>query len=423
MAKSRKDNKGRVLRKGEGYRPEEKRYHYTYVDPRGKRRYIYSTDLAKLREREQEIKRDQMEGIDNYVAGHITVNEVFDRCMAVKTNLRRTTRANYELMYNKHVRHGFGERVIGSIKYSDVKLFYHQMVTEDGIKPNTIATIHSCLHQTFEMAFRDDVIRKNPCHGVLRELSNDLGKNAGIRNALTIEQQNAFMDYIDGHEIYDHWWPIFSILLGTGCRCGEFIGLRWQDIDMEKRTINVNHALVRVKRHRGDPARRLGVSLPKTDAGIRIIPMLDDVYDSFKRVYEEQLVTGFNETVIEGMSGFIFKNANGDVLCEQNLNSAIKRIGASYNMEEEVKAAKEKREPLLLPNFSVHYLRHTFCTRFCENENRTKVIQTVMGHKNIRTTMDVYAEATDNVVQEAMQDFSAKWKEFSGRNSKKEASV
>ena len=70
----------------------------------------------------------------------------------------------------------------------------------------------------------------------------------------------------------------------------------------------------------------------------------------------------------EGMSGFIFKNANGDVLCEQNLNSAIKRIVTSYNMEEEVKAAKEKREPMLLPNFSVHYLRHTFCTRFCENK-------------------------------------------------------
>ena len=99
MEKSRKDNKGRVLRKGEGYRANDKRYQYTYLDSRGTRRYIYAKDLAKLREREEEIKRDQLEGIDNYVAGHITVNEVFDRCMAVKTNLRRTTRANYELMY------------------------------------------------------------------------------------------------------------------------------------------------------------------------------------------------------------------------------------------------------------------------------------------------------------------------------------
>ena len=412
MAQSRKDNYGRVLRKGERFRDQDGRYQYSYLDSRGTRQYIYAKDLAKLREKENELKRDQLDGIDHYVAGHITVNELFDRCMAVKTNLRRTTRANYEMMYNKHVRKGFGERKVGSIKYSDVKLFYHQMVTDDGIQPNTVATIHSCLHPAFEMAVRDDIIRRNPCHGVLGELSNDLGKNTGVRNALTVEQQKAFMGFIKGHEIFDHWWPAFMVLIGTGCRCGEFIGLRWQDIDMENRTIDINHSLVRVKRLRNDPDRRLGVSLPKTESGTRVIPMMDQVHEAFKLVYEEQLITGFNETVIEGMSGFIFKNANGSVLSEQNLNSAIKRIVAAYNMEEEVRAARVRRDPILLPNFSVHYLRHTFCTRFCENESNVKVIQSVMGHKNIHTTLDVYAHATGTKKQEAMQNLSAKWKEF-----------
>ena len=60
----------------------------------------------------------------------------------------------------------------------------------------------------------------------------------------------------------------------------------------------------------------------------------------------------------------------------------------------------------------LHYLRHTFCTRFCENETNIKVIQAVMGHKNFKTTMDVYAEATGSKKQEAMQNLSAKWKEF-----------
>ena len=412
MAQSRKDNYGRVLRKGERFRDQDGRYQYSYLDSRGTRQYIYAKDLAKLREKENELKRDQLDGIDHYVAGHITVNELFDRCMAVKTNLRRTTRANYEMMYNKHVRKGFGERKVGSIKYSDVKLFYHQMVTDDGIQPNTVATIHSCLHPAFEMAVRDDIIRRNPCHGVLGELSNDLGKNTGVRNALTVEQQKAFMGFIKGHEIFDHWWPAFMVLIGTGCRCGEFIGLRWQDIDMENRTIDINHSLVRVKRLRNDPDRRLGVSLPKTESGTRVIPMMDQVHEAFKLVYEEQLITGFNETVIEGMRGFIFKNANGSVLSEQNLNSAIKRIVAAYNMEEEVRAARVRRDPILLPNFSVHYLRHTFCTRFCENESNVKVIQSVMGHKNIHTTLDVYAHATGTKKQEAMQNLSAKWKEF-----------
>ena len=226
------------------------------------------------------------------------------------------------------------------------------------------------------------------------------------------DKTEAFMNYMDGHPVYDHWVPIFTILLGTGCRCCEFIGLRWQDIDMETKVVDINHSLVCVKRHKNDPAQRLGVSEPKTDAGYRKIPMLDDVHDAFERIYAEQLITGFNETVIEGMSGFIFKNANGDVLCEQNINFAIRRIVESYNIDETLKVEKEKREPFLLPHFSCHILRHTFCTRLFENETNLKVIQSIMGHKNIKTTLEIYADATESKKQEVMQDFSAKWTIF-----------
>ena len=412
MAKARKDNKGRVLRTGEQYRPKEGRYLYTYLDSRKKRRTIYSVDLMKLREREDEIKRDQLDGIDNYIRGHVTVNQAFDRYMAVKTNLRVTTKTNYELMYNAHVRKGFGERLIGDIKFSDVKKFYQQLVEDDKIKPNTVGTIHCCLHPTFQMAVRDEIIRSNPCNDAYHEMSAELGKNKGVRNALTINQQKAFMDFIEGHPVFDHWVPAFTVLLGTGCRCGEFIGLRWEDIDMENRMISINHALVRAKKSRFNKRERMTVSLPKTEAGIRTIPMLDQVYEAFDRVYKEQCETGFNETEIDGMSGFIFKNELGNVLSEQNINAAIRRITEAYNMKEEVRAARERREPELLPHFSCHYLRHTFCTRFCENETNLKVIQSVMGHKNIKTTMEVYAECTDEKKKEAMQNLSAKWKDF-----------
>ena len=67
-----------------------------------------------------------------------------------------------------------------------------------------------------------------------------------------------------------------------------------------------------------------------------------------------------------------------------------------YNKEEAMRAEKEKREPCLIPKISAHILRHTFCTRMCEIETNTKIIQEVMGHKNIRTTMNVYNEATSD---------------------------
>ena len=69
---------------------------------------------------------------------------------------------------------------------------------------------------------------------------------------------------------------------------------------------------------------------------------------------------------------------------------------------------EEKREPVLIPNFSAHSLRHTFCTRLCENESNLKVIQSVMGHSDITTTMDIYAEATDEKKQEIMANLQGK---------------
>ena len=73
----------------------------------------------------------------------------------------------------------------------------------------------------------------------------------------------------------------------------------------------------------------------------------------------------------------------------------IKRIVDDYNAKEELNAARENRDPLILPRFSCHIIRHTFCTRLCENETNIKVIQSVMGHKDIETTMDIYAEVSE----------------------------
>lgn len=92
----------------------------------------------------------------------------------------------------------------------------------------------------------------------------------------------------------------------------------------------------------------------------------------------------------------------------QSVNRAIKRIIADYNATEEVAAKKQHREAVLLPDFSAHHLRHTFCTRLCENETNLKVIQSVMGHKDIQTTMDVYAEATEQKKQESFERLAAK---------------
>ena len=407
MAKVRKDLRGRSLRKGEVQRSSDKRYMYTYTDPMGRRKFIYANDLAELREKEAKLMKDQLDGLDLYVAGKASVNDTFDRYMSTKYNLRESTKSSYLYTYDHYVRDTFGKKRIADIKYSDVLQFYYYLLNEVKISLGTLDTVHCLLHPTFQLAVRDEIIRNNPTDGVMKEISRESGKNRGIRHALTVEQQRAFMEYIANHPIYYHWWPMFTVLLGTGCRIGEALGLRWQDLDYDKRTISINHSLSYYQKPESNKSV-LRISKPKTEAGIRTIPMLDVVKDAFEMLYEEQLENGFNETEIDGMSGFIFCNRFGTVPNPQTVNHTIKRIANSYNADEVVRAKKERRDPIILPNFSCHHLRHTFCTRLCENETNLKVIQSIMGHRNIETTMDIYAEATEEKKQESFENLATK---------------
>lgn len=405
MAKARKDDRGRALRKGEVQRASDKRYMYTYTDPLGRRKFIYAQDLATLREKEKQLMKDQLDGLDLYVAGKATVNDTFDRYMSTKYDLRETTRSNYIYMYDRFVRDTFGRKKIADIKYSDVLQFYYHLLNEEELALGTLDSVHTLLHPTFQLAVRDEIIRKNPSDGVMKEVSKKDGKARGIRHALTLEQQRAFMEYMANHPVYYHWWPLFTVLLGTGCRIGEVIGLRWEDIDFENRVISINHSLVYYPV--GESRKSvLRVSKPKTDAGIRTIPMLDTVQDAFQMERDEQEETGFNETEIDDMKGFVFINRYGSVPNPQAVNRTIKRIISSYNADEMVRAKRERREPVILPDFSCHHLRHTFCTRLCENETNLKVIQAIMGHRNIETTMDIYAEATDRKKQESFDNLA-----------------
>ena len=407
MAKARKDLRGRALRKGETQRASDKRYVYTYTDPLGRRKYVYARDLATLREKEKELMKNQLDGLDLYVAGRATINNVFDRYMAIKHNLRDSTRSNYLYTYNHFVRNNFGMKLIASIKFSDVLQYYNHLLHEEDLSLGTLDTIHCLLHPTFQLAVRDQVIRNNPTDGVMKEISKQSGKNRGVRHALTIEQQRAFMEYVANHPVYYHWWSLFTVLLGTGCRIGEALGLRWEDLDFENRIISINHSLVYYPTAK-ERKSVMRIVKPKTEAGIRTIPMLDVVYDAFQMELEEQEETGFNTDEIDGMTGFVFKNRYGGVPNYNTVNQAIKRIINSHNADEVVLAKREKREPVIIPNFSCHHFRHTFATRLCEVENNLKVIQSIMGHRNIETTMDVYAEATDRKKKESMDNLSAK---------------
>ena len=402
---SRKDNKGRVLFKGETQR-KDGRYAYSYTDQLGKRHSIYDKDLVKLRLKEKEIHRRMDDGLDPAKADRITVNQMFDRYISLKYDIKPSTRENYIYMYEKYIRESFGKKKLSKVRYSDVKAFYYSLINERGFKPASMEIAHTLLHPTFNMAVRDGYHNRNPTDGVMGEIKKSHQWEHKKRHALTIEQQSAVSTFLDTHEDYRGWRPIITVLLGTGMRIGECLGLRWEDIDFKANEIDVNHNLIYRKNLDGKCENH--VNSPKTESGKRRIPILEGVKDALLEELELQRCIGFCKDEIDGYSGFIFSTCENHVYTPESVNRAIKRIYTTYNEEETFIAKKEHRDPILLPHFSAHVLRHTFCTRLCENETNLRVIMDIMGHSDIQTTMNIYAEVTGVKKQESMMALSDK---------------
>ena len=416
----RKDLKGRILHTGESQLKAGKfkgRYQYDYVNNNGERKHVNSWRLVEtdpipaghrqckaLRTIEEEIARDLRDGINRDGANRITLNDFFDDYIKTKIELKPSTRGNYIYTYNLTVRNTIGSRKIASFKYSDIKKFYIYLIKERGFKPNSVECVHSILNPVFDMAVKDDYIRKNPAYGVLSEIKKSHQWDKSPRHALTIAEQEHFIKFIENSSIYAHWLPLFTFFLGTGCRIGEVISLTWKDVDFENGIISINHNAVYRKDHENpENGCYMQINTPKTRAGTREIPIFSSVKKALEEVREIDEYLKKPDYQIDGYTDFVFLNRDGHIHNPQTINRAIRRIIRDYNDLETENARQENREPDLIRDFSAHNLRHTFCTRMCEVENNVKLIQSIMGHADIQTTLDIYAECTREKKKESFQ--------------------
>lgn len=407
-SKGRYGLKGEKLRTGESYHAGSGRYMYRWTTRYGERKAVYGKSLVELREKEEKINRDLADGI-RAESNNITLNEMFELWRTVKVGLKEHTMSNYIYMYDHFVRESIGTLKIQSIRRSDVRHFYNGLIgtEKNKVALNTLENIHNVLHQVFQLAVDDDYLRKNPTERILVEVKKAHNYERPKRHALTIPEQIAFLGYIRKTNKYKHWLPLFTFFLGTGCRVGEVIGLRWQDVDMENDIIDINHTLT----YYPDKTGKCGyhISTPKTSAGRRKIPMLPEVKQALldEKEYQKEAELSCS-CEIDGHTNFIFLNRDGKNHNQQSINRAIKRVLRDYNLWEYEQAEKEGRKAALLPNFSCHNLRHTFATRCNEREMNVKIIQTVMGHSNISTTLDIYAEATRDKLIESFDNMAGK---------------
>lgn len=380
MSEKRKDNKGRVLRTGESQR-KDLIYQYRYTDIRGKRQTIYSNDLKELREKEKEIQKKLDEGID-YAAGKITVIALLERYISLKQGVRYNTKVGYNFVLNLIKKEDFGYRQIRDIRVSDAQKWIMQL-HKDGKGYSTITSVRGVVKPAFQMAYNEDIIRRNPFDFKLADV---VPNNSQKRIAMTEEQQKIWMSFIREDKTYAKYYDEFIVLLGTGMRVSEFCGLTKSDLDFENRRIRVDHQLVR---ERGG---KYYVEKTKTECGCRFIPMTEEVYKSLNNILTRRKKVK-TEIIVDGYSSFLLLDKDD-------------KPKVALHIENEMRWAMKKYKKLYpdrpLPHITPHVFRHTFCTNMANAGMDIKTLQYVMGHSDVGVTLNVYTHASYDRAAEQM---------------------
>lgn len=375
----RRDSKHRVLRRGESIRADGK-YQFKYqLD--GKPHFVYSWRLEptdklpsgkkpclSLRELEKQIGKDLDSQLDP-LGKKMTVKELVERYIRTRTGVKRSTRTGYTFVQNLMENEEFYSKRIVTVKVSDAKIFLIKL-QEDGRGSSTIKTVRGVLRPAFQMAVDDDILTKNP-FGF--QLEGIIVNTEHTRQAITKDQMQKFLKFVHDDNVYCKYYEAFYILFHTGLRISEFCGLTIRDIDLDKNIIDVNHQLQRTSNS------EYIIETTKTNAGTRKLPITEDVADMFRAVLEDR-PTDLPERMVDGYTGFLFRDKNGmpevALHWQHRFNHAVARYNEIYRVQ--------------MPNITPHVCRHTYCSNMAKARMNPKTLQYLMGHSDIGVTMNTY---------------------------------
>lgn len=377
------------LRDNEYYNPKTKRYEYHYTDSLGKKRVISSyrlesTDQApkgkksgkSLREKETEINALLSYGID-IDGSKLTLLEVVERYLQYlydRKEIMRNTKIGYNVTLNTLKQYRLGHMPIGEIKPEHCEQWLSDMKKK--YRGSSIQAQISLIKRSFEYALDHEYIAKNP----FRRITTDR-RDSKKMEALTVDEMNRFLEFCknDGHS--KHCYDMIYILFWTGLRVSELCGLTLDDLDMDNRVIRVEKQL------QGLNHTHL-VSKPKTMNGVRYVPMTDGVYECFKNVLANRYLKGDIEPVCyddygNAYEGFVFlATRSRKTVVRTHVEAYLRHCIQRYNLA-------NPDEPIR--KFEPHICRHTFATNM--QGLPMKTLQTVLGHGNIKTTMQHYVDA------------------------------
>ena len=374
----RRDEKGRVLLIGESQEASG-RYRYKYTDALGKRKTLYSWRLTEadkmpegrrldysLREKEKKVISLHMQGISGT---GMSVLDLVERYIGLKTGVKHNTLANYKFVYNVLAKEEFGHLNVMQVKLSDAKMFLIKL-QRDGRGFSSIHSIRGVLRPAFQMAMDDDLILKNPFNF---ELATIIKNDSVIREAISPKDEARFLEFVKKDPHYAKYHDGFFLLFKTGMRISEFCGLTVKDLDFEYEVINIDHQLQRTR------DMKYVIESTKTTCGTRKLPMTDEVKEVCMRIVKNRPKTK-KEPVIQGYGGFLYLDKNGRPMVALHWEKYMRHARDKYNRE----------HPLQLPPITPHVCRHTYCSNMAKAGMNPKTLQYLMGHSDIGVTLNTY---------------------------------
>ena len=293
-----------------------------------------------------------------------------EKYVATKIGVRVNTRMNYQTVLNFLKKDSFGKKRIDTVRKSDAKLWLIKLQQEQGKSYSQIHNIRGILRPAFQLAFDDDLIRKNPFEF---ELVTVLVNDSVRREAVTRDVERKFLKFVQEDPHFSRYYEGIYILFKTGMRISEFCGLTISDLDFKNHSINVDHQLQK------RAAVGYYIEETKTESGKRVLPMTPDVEECFKRIVANRKPPK-TEPMIEGRTGFLYFDKDGSVVYSLHWEHYFKHIVQKYN----------KIYKVQIPKITPHVCRHTYCSNMAKAGMNPKTLQYLMGHSDISVTLNTY---------------------------------